>query len=322
MNAPTDPKLLANPLLDAWNGAHGLPPFSATTAEHFAPAFEFSLKSHRSELDAIAANPAAATFENTLAAFDKSGRLLTRLDQMFYNLTASETSPALQAVEREMAAPMAAHTNAIYMHAGLFARIDALYGQRTTLGLSAEQLRLLERVHLDFVRAGARLSGDAQARYGSIMEKLATLTTQFSQNVLADEAAYRLVLQDEKDLAGLPESLRASAKQAAVERGIDGYVITISRSLIVPFLTFSDNRELRERAYKAWTGRGEGINEGAAKFNNSAIVAEIMALRLEQATLHGYASYTDYALTDTMAGTHDAVFDLLMKVWVPAKEKA
>ena len=322
MNAPTDPKLLVNPLLDAWSSPHGLPPFTETNAEHFAPAFEVALRAHRAELAAIATNEAAPTFENTLAAFDKSGRLLTRIDQMFYNLTASETSPALQAVEREMAAPMAAHTNAIYMHAALFKRVDALYHQRASLGLTTEQNRLLERVHLDFVRAGARLVAVAQARYGEIMEKLAELTTQFAQNVLADEAAYRLVLRDENDLAGLPAFVRASAKQAAAERGIDGFVITLSRSLIVPFLTFSDHRELRERAYKAWTGRGEGRNEATQKFNNTPVIAEIMALRLEQATLHGYASYTDYALSDTMAGKHTAVFDLLMKVWVPAKEKA
>ena len=134
MNAPTDPKLLTNPLLAEWTSPHGLPPFTEVKAEHFAPAFTVALKAHRDELDAIAANPAAATFENTLAAFDKSGRVLTRIDQLFYNLTSSETSPALQAVEREMAAPMAAHTNAIYMHAELFNRVDALYSQRNALG--------------------------------------------------------------------------------------------------------------------------------------------------------------------------------------------
>ena len=322
MNAPTDPQLLANPLLDAWNTPHGLPPFATTSAEHFAPAFDVALKTHRAELDAIANTLTAPTFENTLAAFDRSGRLLTRIDQMFYNLAASETSPALQAVERAMAAPLAAHSNAIYMHAALFKRIDALYGRRTSLGLNTQQLRLLERVHLDFVRAGARLSPDAQVRYGQVTEKLAELTTQFSQNVLADEAAYRLVLKDEKDLAGLPEFVRAGAKQAATERGIDGHLITISRSLIVPFLTFSDNRELRERAYKAWTERGQGVNNGSEKFNNSPIIQEIMALRLEQAKLHGYESYSDYALSDTMAGKQSAVLELLMKVWTPAKEKA
>ncbi len=311
----------ANPLLQPWNTPYGLPPFAETRAEHFAPAFKIALAQHREELDAIASNPAAPTFENTLAAFDKSGRLLSRIDQMFYNLTSSETSVALQAAEREMAAPMAAHSNAIYMHAALFKRIDALHRQQAALGLNQEETRLLNRVHLDFVRAGAKLAPDAQARYASIMEKLAELTTQFSQNVLADEAAYRLVLS-ENELTGLPAWLCTSAKQAALARGIDGYVITISRSLIVPFLTFSSHRALRQRAYKAWTERGEGVNEGAAAFDNTAITEGIMRLRLAQANLHGYPSYADYALTDTMAGTKDAVFELLMKVWTPARQKA
>ena len=322
MDTRTDTTFTANPLLGTWSGPYGLPPFAQTGAEHFAPAFGVALKAHRAELDAIAANTAAPTFENTVAAFDKSGRMLARIDQMFYNLASSETSPALQAVEREMAAPMAAHGNAIYMNAELFRRIDRLHGKRAALGLTAEQMRLLERVHLDFVRAGANLAAQAQTRYATIMEKLAELTTQFSQNVLADEAAYRLVLKDENDLAGLPAFVRASAKQAASERGIDGFVITISRSLVVPFLAFSKNRALRERAYKAWTGRGEGLNAGTAKYNNTHIVEQIVALRLEQATLHGYASYADYALSDTMAGTQSAVLGLLMKVWAPAKEKA
>ena len=322
MNAPTGPALLANPLLEVWSSPYGLPPFTKAKAEHFAPAFAVALKAHRAELDGIAANPAAPTFENTFAALDKSGRLLKRIEQMFYNLTAAETSSELQAVEREMAAPMAAHTNAILMHAGLFERVDALYNRRDSLGLTAEQMRFLERVHLDFVRAGARLSVEEKARYGQIMERLAELTTQFAQNVLADESAYRLVLKDEKDLGGLPESVRASARQAAVERGIDGHVITISRSLIVPFLTFSDNRELREQAYRAWTVRGEGVNPGAENFDNAPVILEIMALRLDQAKLHGYASYSDYALSDTMAGKQSAVLDLLMKVWTPARKKA
>ena len=322
MDTCIDAKLLSNPLLKTWGDPYGLPPFAETTAKHFAPAFEVALKAHRNELDAIASNLAAPTFDNTLAAFDKSGRLLTRIDQMFYNLTSSETSPALQAVEREMAAPMAAHNNAIYMNATLFKRIDDLHSNRASLGLTSEQMRLIERVHLDFVRAGAKLAPEAQTRYGKIMETLAELTTQFSQNVLADEAAFRLVLQDENDLAGLPASVRAGARQAARERGIDGHVITISRSLVVPFLTFARNRSLRERAYKAWTGRGEGVNAGAGKFNNTAVIEQIMTLRLEQAKLHGYASYADYALSDTMAGTQSAVLELLMKVWTPAKQKA
>jgi peptidyl-dipeptidase Dcp len=312
------PSPTTNPLLQPWQTPYGLPPFSALKAEHFAPAFEIALKAHRDELDAIANNPAAPTFGNTLIAFDASGRLLDRIRLTFHNLAASETSPALQAVEREMAAPLAAHTNAIYMHAKLFQRIDAIYEQSGGMTLTPEQYRLIERIHADFVRAGAKLAPQAQARYGEIMKELATLSTQFTQNVLADEAAYHLVLKTEADLAGLPAYLRASAHQAAKERGVDGYVITLSRSLIVPFLTFSDRRDLREEAYNAWVTRGE--HAGAR--DNRPIAARIIQLRQEQAALQGYASFADYSVADNMAETPAAVNELLLNVWRRALPKA
>jgi len=322
MNAPIATNILANPLLDEWNTPFGMPPFDLIRAEHFVPAFTVALKVHRDEIDAIAGSADAPTFDNTVAAFDRSGRLFARAEQVFYNLTASETSPALQAAERELAMPLAAHGNAIYMHAGLFKRVDALHAKRESLGLTAEQKRLLERIHLDFVRAGAKLAGDAQKRYAEVTEKLAELTTQFSQNVLADEAGYQLLLASEDDLAGLPEYLRAAARQAAVERGVaEGWVITLSRSLVVPFLTYSTRRDLREQAFKAWIARGEGSNV-PGKYDNRGVIVEIMKLRLEQARLHGYASYADYALVDTMAGTKDAVATLLNEVWGPAKLRA
>ena len=322
MNAPIAANILANPLLDEWNTPFGMPPFDLIRAEHFVPAFTVALKAHRDEIDAIAGNADAPTFDNTVAAFDRSGRLFARAEQVFYNLTASNTSPELQAAERELAMPLAAHGNAIYMHAGLFKRVDALHAKRKSLGLTAEQTRLLERIHLDFVRAGAKLAGDAQKRYAEVTEKLAELTTQFSQNVLADEAGYQLLLASEDDLAGLPEYLRAAARQAAVERGVtEGWVITLSRSLVVPFLTYSTRRDLREQAFKAWIARGEGSNV-PGKYDNRAVIVEIMKLRLEQARLHGYASYADYALVDTMAGSKDAVATLLNEVWGPAKLRA
>ncbi|MEP7156915.1 MAG: M3 family metallopeptidase [Betaproteobacteria bacterium] len=313
---------LNNPLLNNWNTPFCLPPFADVRAAHFAPAFAEALTVHRDEIDALARLQDTPTFENTIAAFDRSGRLLSRIKALFSNLTASETSPELQAVERTMAPLLAAHGNATYMHAGMFARVDALHARRGELGLDAEQLRLLERFHLDFVRAGARLSGDAQKRYAEVTERLAELTTQFSQNVLADEAQYQLVLKSEKDLAGLPDFLRASAKQAAAERGVDGYVITLSRSLIVPFLTFSTRRDLRELVFEAWIARGEGVISADGAHDNLPVIREIMDLRLEQATLHGYACYADYALVDTMAGTKEAVAGLLQEVWVPAKARA
>lgn len=314
----------SNPLVQPWATPHGLPPFAEVQAQHFKPAFDLALAEHRAEVDAIAAHPDAPSFDNTIAALDRSGRLLARVEALFHNLAASETSPALQAVEREMAVPLAAHASAISMNAALFRRVDALHARRDALGLDAEQRRLVERVHLDFVRAGATLGHDDQKRYAQVMQRLAELTTRFSQNVLADESAYRLVLRDERDLAGLPDFVRAAARQAAAERGIadgtggDAHVITLSRSHIVPFLTFSERRDLREAAWRAWVSRGE--HEGP--HDNRPLAREILTLRREQARLLGYACYADYALADTMAGTRSAVSELLDKVWVPAAERA
>ncbi|MFG6449762.1 M3 family metallopeptidase [Roseateles sp. BYS180W] len=307
-----------NPLLQTWDGPYGLPPFEAIAAEHFMPAFEQALAEHRAELQALAHNPAAPSFDNTIAALDRSGRRLKALRQLFDTLNASVSSEPLQAVQRAMAAPLAAHSNAIYLDAALFARVDALHAQRAQLGLTAEQLRLLERIQLDFVRAGAQLQGEARQRYAHIMERLAQLHTQFAQNVLADECSYQLLLQGEADMAGLPDYLRASARQAAAQRGLPegSHIVTLSRSLIVPFLTFSQRRDLRQQAYEAWVARGEHAGET----DNRAIVQDILTLRHEQAQLLGYACYADYALADTMAGSQGAVQALLQQVWAPAQQ--
>ena len=309
-----------NPLLTAWGAPFGLPPFESVRPEQFKPAFERGMREHRDEVAQIGAQRDAPTFDNTMASFDASGRLLARVESLFHNLAASATSDALQAVQREMAAPLAAHWSAVYMDVALFARIDRLHGQRDRLQLSAEQGRLLERVHLDFVRSGARLAGAARSRYAQVMQRLAELTTTFAQNVLHDEASYTLVLQGEAELDGLPDFLRAAARQAASERGRSGHVITLARSLIVPFLSFSRRRDLREQAWRAWVSRGEH----AGAHDNRAIAQEILALRREQAVLHGHASYADYALADSMAREQPRVWALLDEVWakaVPALER-
>ena len=310
----------ANPLLQDWNTPYGLPPFDQVKAEHFVPAFEIALPAHLAEIDAIAAQTAAPTFANTLAAFDQSGRLNSRISLLFENLTASETSPALQAAEVALAPKLAGHKNAIYLHAGLFARINALYAERSRLDLDPMQLRLLERVHLDFVRAGANLPPQSRARYSAVTERLAALSTQFTQNVLADESGFALALEDEAALAGLPPFLRASAAAAAQQRGLSpgSHVVTLSPSLAEPFLTFSDRRDLREAVWRGRVARGAH----AGSHDNRPVAAEIMALRQEQAQLHGYATYADYQLIDRMAGKPEAVSALLGKVWEPAKAKA
>ena len=250
--------LSPNPLLQDWDTPHGLPPFDAIRTEHFEPALRAAMQANRDELDAIAAQAEPPSFDNTIAAFDRCARQMARIESVFYNLASSQTSPELQAVQRDMAAPLSAHYSAVFMHAGLFVRVDALHAQREALALTPEQLRLLERTHLDFVRSGAKLAAEAQARYAQVMEQLAELTTLFAQNVLHDEASYQLPLRGEADLAGLPAFLRDAARQAASERGLaDGHAITLSRSLIVPFLTFSERRDLRETVWRAWVGRGE-----------------------------------------------------------------
>ena len=309
----------SNPLLQPWTTPYGLPPFEAVRTEHFEPAFEAALSEHLAEIDAIGADPLPPTFENTIAAIDRSGRPLQRIEALFHNLTSSETSPALQAVERRMAPLLAAHGSAISMHRALFARVDALHRERDALSLTPEQKRVLERYHLDFVRAGAKLGPAEQTRYAQIMGRLAGLTTRFGQNVLADESGFHLLLRGESDSAGLPDFVRAALRQAALDRGIDeGLLVTLSRSHIVPFLTFSQRRDLREQAWRAWTSRGEHPGE----HDNREVAREILTLRNEQARLHGLDSYADHALADTMAGRQAAVSALLTQVWEPAKARA
>ncbi|HEY1131769.1 MAG TPA: M3 family metallopeptidase [Roseateles sp.] len=311
---------MSNPLLQDWTGPHGLPPFAEIDPAHFQPAFDVALAEHRAEIDAIATQVEAPSFANTLAAFDASGRRLSRLEHLFYTLSASATSPELQAQQRLLAAPLAEHGSAVYMHQGLFARVEALFERREQLDMTSEQRRLLERVHLDFLRAGARLAPEARARYAAVMARLAELNTSFAQNVLAAESGYQLRLTGEAELAGLPAFVRAAARQAAVDRGLGDleggsvHVITLSRSLIVPFLSFSARRDLREQAWRAWVGRGDATGET----DNREICREILALRAEQALLHGHACYADYALEDTMARSREAVMGLLQRVWHPA----
>ncbi|HET9340475.1 MAG TPA: M3 family metallopeptidase [Casimicrobiaceae bacterium] len=308
-----------NPLLEPWPQPLGLPPFHRIDASHFAPAFEVAMREHRAEIATIARNPDPPTFGNTIAALDACGRAYARVGAVFHNLTASETSPALQAVERELAPRIAAHDNAILLDDELFARVDALHSQRDSLGLGPEERMLLERVHLDFTMAGARLAPAARRRAGEIAERLASLTTTFRQNVLHDEATQGLALEHERDLAGLPAWLRDAAREAARRRGApNAWWISISRSIVVPFLERSDRRDLRERAFRLWTRRGELD----AAHDNRPVAREILKLRHELARLHDFRHFADYALTDRMAKTPAAVARLLERVWGPAKAKA
>lgn len=316
----TAPQTFDNPLLHPWSTPYGLPPFDQIRPEHFEPAFDVAMPAHLAELQAIADNPDPASFDNTLRALDESGRAFARLEDLLGNLTVSETSPALQAVDLRMAPRIAAHYSAIYLNQGLFARVHAVYEQRQALQLQGEDRRLLERVHLDFERAGACLTGADRDRFAAIAQELASLYTQFGQNVLADEAAFALTLDGPDDLAGLPDFVRAALAGAAAQRGMgEGrHTVTLSPSVAEPFLSFSARRDLRQRVLQARVQRG--AHDGA--HDNRPLVTRIVALRQEQARLLGYTSYAQYQLADRMAPSVQAVNDLLRQAWASALTKA
>jgi len=319
MNAMTNVRSASqNPLLTDWTGPFGLPPFGAIAPAHFRPAFDGALSLHRAEIDAIAANPAPPDFDNTIVALEKSGRALERVANVFFVLAGADTSDEIEAVEREVSPLLARHGNALYLNRALYARIADLWQRRDGLGLDAEQARVLERYHTRFVRAGGALEQPSQDRLAAINERLASLGTQFGQNVLADEKAYALILE-EGDLAGLPDFARAAARAAAQESKQPGkYAITLARSSVETFLQFSARRDLREKALQAWTGRGES---GGAT-DNRALIAEMVALRAERAKLLGFATFADYRLDDQMAKTPAAARALLENVWTRARAKA
>ncbi|MGH7094952.1 MAG: M3 family metallopeptidase [Stellaceae bacterium] len=307
-----------NPFFEDWNTPFGLPPFDRIAPEHFPPAFDRAMGEHAAEIAAISRSSEPEDFGNTIEALERAGRLLDRIVSVFHNLNASATSDALDALARDYAPRLATHQSAIMLDAGLFARLNALYRRREELSLEADQMRLLERWHVRFVRAGALLGPEHKARMTEITARMAALHTLFGQNVLHDEDEWRLVL-DAADLVGLPDFACAAAQEAAAERGLDGkYAITLARASVEPFLTFSARRDLRRQAYEAWAARGE--HPGA--HDNAPLIRELLELRVEQARLLGYANFADYRLADTMAGTPAAAEKLLRQVWEPATRKA
>ncbi|MGL4975714.1 MAG: M3 family metallopeptidase [Bosea sp. (in: a-proteobacteria)] len=309
----------ANPFARRWDAPFGLPPFGEIKPAYMQAAFPVAFAQHQAEIDAIAGNSAPPTFANVIDALEDSGRALSRLCAVFYNLSGADTNDALQAIEREVAPLMSRHWSAISMSEPLFARVDAVFGARETLKLTPEQARVLERTHDDFVRSGARLKSTDKARLAAISEKLAGLGTQFAQNMLKDESSYVRLLDKADDLAGLPEFLTRAMAKAAEDRGNAGlHAVTLSRSIIEPFLTFSTQRALREETFTAWSRRGE--NGGAT--DNRALVAEMVQLRAEKAKLLGFATFAHLKLDNAMAKTPEAVRDLLELVWAPAKARA
>ena len=305
--------------LSSWSGSLGLPDFASISDSNFAAAFDAAMASHNVEIAAITDNPAAPTIENTLAALELSGEALSRVSSLFWLKAGAHTNAEIEALERQMSPRLSRHFSAVNMNKALFERIDDLHTRRDALGLDAETRRVLEESWKGFVRSGAKLDAEDQARLADISSQLALEGAKFGQNVLADEKAWALFIDDEAGLSGLPDGLRGAMKQAAAEQGRpDAHAVTLSRSIVEPFLTHSDSRAHREEAFRAWAARGENGGES----DNRGIVAQTLALRQEKAGLLGYESFAAYKLDDTMAKTPGAVSALLNDVWRRALQRA
>ena len=308
---------MTNPLLSDWDTPFELPPFAEISDDDFAPAMDAALAEGRKNIAAIIANPEAPTFANTIEALEQASDLLGRVASVFYVIAGADSNATREGLMRDFSPKLSAYSSDLFSNAGLFARIKAVWDARETLDLTDEQQRVLFLTHRRFVRMGAELSGDDSDALRDVMARLSMLGTTFTQNLLADERDWAMPL-DKDGLEGLPDFVVATARAAGEEKAAGGPVVTLSRSLIVPFLQFSPRRDLRQKAYEAWVARGANGGET----DNRALAAETLALREKRAKLLGYDTFASYKLETEMAGTPDAVRDLLNAVWTPAKAAA
>ncbi|MEN6311997.1 MAG: M3 family metallopeptidase, partial [Acidobacteriota bacterium] len=308
-----------NPLLAEFSTPFGVPPFDLIKSEHFMPAFEQGMAGQMREIEAIVKSGEPPTFANTVEALDRSGALLKRVGAIFNNLNSSNTNDALQQIAKDVAPKLAKHGDDISLNPELFARVKAVYEGRASLALSREQSRLLEKSYKDFVRGGANLPADKQARFRAINGELAVLSVKFGENILKENNAFELVLDKEADLAGLPAAVVSAAAETAKDRGKAGkWAFTLAKPSLIPFLQYSEKRGLREKMFKAYILRGNNGNQ----LDNKANAVRIASLRLERANLLGYKTHAAYVLEENMAKTPEAVYGFLGKIWTPALAKA
>lgn len=308
-----------NPLLGFFDTPFNVPPFDKIKDEHFRPAYAEALKLHNLEVDSIVNNEEEPTFQNTILALENAGSMLSQVAGIFGNLNSANKTDSLQAIAADMAPVLSAHRDEIQLNAKLFARVKAVYDQKDALGLDKEDIKLLEETYKGFVRAGANLPEESKEKLKAINSKLSTLTNSFGDNLPAEAKTYELVIEEEKDLAGLPEGVRAAAAATAKEKGKEGkWVFTLSNPSVMPFLQYADNRELRKQIWNAYQLRGNNGGE----FDNKKNAIEIANLRLEKAKLLGYPSHAAYVLEESMAENPENVFNLLNKLWGPALAKA
>ena len=308
-----------NPFLTEYTTPFQVPPFDQIKNEHYLPAFEAGIKEQQDEVEAIVSNAEPATFQNTILPFDKSGQILSRVSNVFFNLNECLTNDEMVAIAEQVLPMLSKHSDAIMMNPKLFERIDYVYQHRNEMGLDDQQIRVVEKYHQDFLRHGAGLTEEQQAELSKINEQLSTLSLQFGNNLLKENANYKLVIEDEKDLAGLPQtSIDAAAEQAKAE-GMEGkWVFTLSKPSLIPFLQFADNRDLREQMYKAYYNRGDNGNE----YDNKNLINEMCKLRIQKAKLFGYDNYADYVLAVNMAQDSKTVDKFLINIFNPAQQLA
>ncbi len=318
-NKQTTPISVENPFFIQWDTPYGMPPFDKIKDEHYKPAFEKAIEEQKADVAAIASNAEAPTFANTIEALEYSGKLLTKVSNVFYNLTSADTNETLQAIASEISPKLSALNDDIRLSPELFQRVKAVYEKRNELGLREDQMKLLEDTYVSFVRGGANLNEEQKTQLREINGKLSELTIKFGNNLLADTNTFELVIDKKEDLAGLSEGVIAAAAETAKKRGKEGkWVFTPNRPSSTPFLTYADNRELRKQMYMGYIMRGDNNNEN----DNKKILAEISALRAQKAKLMGYESHAHFQLEERTAKTPDRVFDLLDKVWPAALDKA
>ena len=308
-----------NPLLGEWTTPYGVPPFDRIRAEHFLPAFEQGMSLMNAEIGAITASGDEPTFENTILAYDDAGRSLERTSLVFGMLCAAETNDDLQALQEELMPRLAAHADRIRLDGKLFERVKSVYDRRASLGLDAEQLRLVEKIYNDFVRSGALLDAEKKARLAAINEELSVVAVRFGNNILAENNGFRLELGADQ-LGGLPVGVRDAAREKAQSLGLgrDKWVFTLHKPSLLPFLTYSTERALREELYKGYLNRCANGDE----HDNKQLINDFIRLRTEKAHLLGYPSYAAYVVADEMARTTDAVYALLEEIWTPALRRA
>jgi len=308
-----------NPLLTEFDTPYGVPPFDQIKAAHFLPAFKQAIALHNEEIAAITGNSEAPTFENTVAAFDYSGILLNQVENIFDNIRETDTNDTLLSIAKEVVPLMSSHRTDVNLNAELFRRIKAVYDERDQLDLNEEQLNLLEKIYKNFIRRGASLDEEKKAELREINEKLSMLTLSFGENMLKETNNFVLVIENQDDLAGLPESVIAAAADDAKAAGKEGsWVFTLQKPSWIPFVSYSEKRELREKLYKAMYMRADNGNE----FDNKAIINDIVNLRLRQANLLGYESHAAYQLEERMAKNPENVYNLLLRLWDPALKMA